>query len=312
MRPAATQRVTRYAVCTVTASAASAVAARSSLSFWTARRAAYPTNAAAYVATATMRSHQPKSSKPWIDSTRDLREPAIVPRSRPGGAPRCRTPPAERSQRLEELHQVGLLRARQAQAERRVVVVDHGIQRREATVVVEAALLAGEQTPQRGRPVVPVGRPVGLESVDPDLRAGVHVPAGLGVERRNVALGAVGLAGEQLLPARRRVLVEAVLRRPRSLEAELVSVQRSQLGGDQVRVGFHMPEPLAGSYGEFVRVVEARVVEVSLPVHLENRDEGIPIGNASPARVGVQVHAGQAERGGNERRGGLAVGPERF
>ncbi len=73
-----------------------------------------------------------------------------------------------------------------------------------------------------------------------------------------------------------------------------------------------MPEPLAGSYGEFVRVVEARVVEVSLPVHLENRDEGIPIGNASPARVGVQVHAGQAERGGNERRGGLAVGPERL
>src|SRR5712692_8463598 len=122
MRPAATQRVTRYAVCAVTASAASAVAMRSSFSFWTARRAAYPTNAAAYVATATMRSHQPKSSSPWIDSTRDLRGPAIVPRPGRGGAPRCRTPPAGRSERLEEFHQVGLLGGRQAQLESRVVV----------------------------------------------------------------------------------------------------------------------------------------------------------------------------------------------
>src|SRR6266704_1400051 len=196
MRPAATQRVTRYAVCAVTANAARAVATRSSLSFWTARRAAYPTNAAAYVATATRRSHQPKSSKPWIDSTRDLREPAIVPRLRPGGAPRCRTPPAERSQRLEELHQVGLLRARQAQLERRVVVVDHGIQRRESAVVEEAALRAREQAAQRGGPVAFVGRSERLELIDPDLRAGVHVPTGLSVERRNVALCAVGLAGE--------------------------------------------------------------------------------------------------------------------
>src|SRR5216683_2635877 len=49
------------------------------------------------------------------------------------------------SNRLQELHEVRLVRRAQPQSEEAVVVVDDGGQRREAPVVVEAALLVGEE-----------------------------------------------------------------------------------------------------------------------------------------------------------------------
>src|SRR5207248_6415930 len=64
---------------------------RSSFSFWTARRAAYPTNAAAYVATAAMRSHHPNSRRPWIDSKVNLRSRRILPPRLGLGATCCRS-----------------------------------------------------------------------------------------------------------------------------------------------------------------------------------------------------------------------------
>ena len=63
---------------------------------------------------------------------------------------------------------------------------------------------------------------------------------------------------------------------------------------------------------KLLRVRQAIVVEVADPVHLEVGDEGVPVGDRSPAGVGVQVDAGKPERGRYERRCRLAVRPKRL
>src|SRR5262249_12307728 len=110
-------------------------------------------------------------------------------------------PPARRSvvrQRLEELGQVGDLAVRELEREGAVVVLDDVRQRGEAAVVVEAALLVGPQAGQGRGAVAMVGIARGLEVVDADLRGGMRVPAGLRVERRDVAARALRLAREEL------------------------------------------------------------------------------------------------------------------
>src|ERR1044072_8155880 len=103
---------------------------------------------------------------------------------------------AERSERFEVLDEVGLLGRAEAERLHRVVVVDHVEQSGEPAVVVEAALGVRPQPLERRRAVAVVGRAVGLEAFDADLRRQVHVPAGLGEQRRHVAGGAPRLAGE--------------------------------------------------------------------------------------------------------------------
>src|SRR4051812_319300 len=71
----------------------------------------------------------------------------------------------------------------------------------ETPVVIVAALAAcGGEPAQGSGPVTSIGRPRGLEIIDADLRAGVHVPPRLAVERRDVALSALGDALEDSLP----------------------------------------------------------------------------------------------------------------
>src|SRR5215510_422911 len=96
-----------------------------------------------------------------------------------------------RSDRLEVLDEISLLRRGQVQVEGLVVVLHHGEQVREASVVVEAALLMRPETGQRTGSVHVRGRSVGLEVVDADLTSGVHVESGLGEEWWHVARGAL-------------------------------------------------------------------------------------------------------------------------
>src|SRR5262245_41479930 len=142
----------------------------------------------------------------------------------------------------------------------------------EPAVVIEAALRVRPQALQRRRAVAPVGGPVGLEAVYADLLRGMHVPAGLGVKRRDVAARAACVPLEERLAALRRSEVEAALRRARRGQAHLVVMQRWQLGGDQVRGLAHVAETRRSGDRELCGVVQARIVEGALALHLEVGD----------------------------------------
>src|SRR5438105_12963337 len=106
-------------------------------------------------------------------------------------------------------------------------VGDDGVQRPEAPVVVEAALGVREQAAQRRRPVSLVRRPLRLEVVDPDLGGGVHVPAGIRIERWHVAGRAFRRVLEERLPAARRCRPSAAREPARSRTYISISPLRS-------------------------------------------------------------------------------------
>jgi hypothetical protein len=78
---------------------------------------------------------------------------------------------------------------------------------------------------------------------------------------------------------------------------QLVVLQRRQLAGRQIGIVAHLGETGTRGHRKPYRVVEAGIDEGALPVHFEVGDEGVPVGDAAPARVGVQVDAGEPERG---------------
>ena len=61
-----------------------------------------------------------------------------------------------------------------------------------------------------------------------------------------------------------------------------------------------LPKPARAAIGNFTGIVETRIVERSLPVHLEVRDEGVPVRNRTPAGPRVQVDARETKRRRNE------------
>src|ERR1700676_3610247 len=143
--------------------------------------------------------------------------------------------------------------------------------------MIETARLMRPQSLQRARAVFPVRRTVGLEVVNTDFLRGMHVPAGLGVGRRNMAGCALCGVFEHLLAALRRVLVETTLRRLRSGNSKLIEMQGRELAADQIGVVAHVAEPSAGRNGELGRVIQAREEERALAVHLEIGDTRVPM-----------------------------------
>src|SRR5205823_10089009 len=95
-------------------------------------------------------------------------------------------------------------------------------------------------------------------------------------------------------------------------ERQLVEVKSSELRRDQVGVVTHVSEAGLRRDRELRRVVQPRIEEGSLAMHLEVRDEGVPVRHRAPSGPGVQVDTGQAEGGWDERRGVLAVGAQRL
>src|SRR5205823_13684563 len=112
-------------------------------------------------------------------------------------------------------------------------------------------------------PVAAIRRARSLEIIDADLRAGVHVPPRLGVERRDVALGALGDAFEHCLSALCRCLVETAFRRPRRGQRELILVEARKLRRDQVDLALDVPEAVLRRDGELAGVVEAGIDEIA-------------------------------------------------
>src|SRR5438094_10664087 len=89
---------------------------------------------------------------------------------------------------------------------------------------------------------------------------------------------------EYFLPTFSRFRVDAPGRRRGNRKRQLIEVQRCQIWGDQVRRVGDVPEPGLGSDRELIRVVQARIVEVSLTVHIQVDHERIPVWNRAPAR----------------------------
>src|SRR5262249_28388909 len=141
----------------------------------------------------------------------------------------------------------------------------------------------------------------------------MQVPPRLGVDRRYVAGRALRLTGEDGFAARGGGLVEAALRRRRSRYRELVDLERRKLRRDEIGVGPDMAEAGARRDRELRRVVEARVEEGALPVHLQVRDERVRVGDVAPApRPRVRVHAREAEGGWDQRGAGRPAGRDRL
>src|SRR6188472_2185863 len=136
----------------------------------------------------------------------------------------------------------------------------------------------------------------------------MHVEAGLGVRGRHVTTGATRLVTvEDRLTAFGGRSIEAPFRRSRRRERKLVEVERTELRRHEI--GAVADVPVAGFRGDriLLRIVEARIVEGAAPVHLGDRDVGVPVGDRAEARERAEVHSGEPERGRNEGSRGLAV-----
>ena len=147
----------------------------------------------------------------------------------------------------------------------------------------------------------------------PISAAGVHVPAGLGEERRHVARRAVGRAVEERLAALGGARVEAAAPAA-SAPGSRADRTAAPAASSVIRSGSlsHVAEARARRDRELRRVVQPGIEEGALAVHLEIGDERVPVRHGAPAGVGVQVDAGEAERRRDQRRRGLAVRPERL
>src|SRR6476469_4160453 len=69
---------------------------------------------------------------------------------------------------------------------------------------------------------------------------------------------------------------------------------------------------MCGGDRKLTRLVETRIEERSFAVHFQVRNERVPVRHRSPAGPRMEVHAGQAERRRNQRRGRLTVSTERL
>src|SRR4051812_29730192 len=151
--------------------------------------------------------------------------------------------------RLEILHQITLLLVRQPQVEALVIAVHHVQQRLESPIMIKAAFVlrkheqspfANKQAGQVHRLVCMAGRAVGLKAVDLHLLCAVLVPSRLRPQGLVMATVAVGLAAEELIPARCCLLIKVNARtRSQSRQCQLIEVQRRQLRRYLVFVGIH-------------------------------------------------------------------------
>ena len=89
-------------------------------------------------------------------------------------------------------------------------------------------------------------------------------------------------------------------------------MEARELRRHPVDLGLHVAEAVAGRHRELDRIVQTRVPEPPLAVHLQVGHEGVPVGDRAPAGPGVEVEARQAERGRDQRGARLPVGPERL
>src|SRR5439155_21923946 len=112
-----------------------------------------------------------------------------------------------------------------------------------------------------------IGRAIGLELVNADFGRRMSIPARFGKQWRDMARGAVGLAGKQSFAPVRRGGIETVLWRLWRRESELVKLQGRQFAGYQIDWPLDVGEAQPGRYRESSCVVQARIVKTAGPLH---------------------------------------------
>src|SRR5450759_4081340 len=115
------------------------------------------------------------------------------------------------------------------------------------------------------------------------------------------------LAFENLLAALSRFFIEAPLRRLRRRNAKLVELQSGKLRRDQIRGVSDVAKTRCRSHGELSEIIEPRIEERPLTVHLQIRHKRIPIRHGTPSSPGMQVHARESECRWNQYCGCLSI-----
>src|SRR3954447_6045413 len=87
-------------------------------------------------------------------------------------------------------------------------------------------------------------------------------------------------------------------------------MERGELRCDEIVVVVLIPYAGFRRGGKLLRLVQPRIVESPLAVHLCVRDIGVPVRHAAPSGIGVQVDAGETKGGGQQSRSAFAVRPK--
>src|SRR5690606_28443264 len=95
--------------------------------------------------------------------------------------------------------------------------------------------------------------------------------------------------------------VKTIERRLWGRDRELIELQCSQLWGYQIIFAADIAQTRRCRNRELFWVIESRVVECPLTVHLKVCHKSVPVCDRSPACPGVQVHAQHPKCRGDER-----------
>src|SRR5689334_8730199 len=140
----------------------------------------------------------------------------------------------------------------------------------------------------------------------------MHVPSRLSHQRLDMAAGTLTFAVEDFFAACCSRAIKTTLGRRGRRKRELIEMKSRELGSDLVIGIGNVPKTILGSHGEFRGIVQSRIKEVALAMHLKVGDERIPVRHGTPASIGMQVYSGETKGRRNERCGSFAVGTERF
>src|SRR5262245_38732041 len=101
----------------------------------------------------------------------------------------------------------------------------------------------------------------------------MQIPARLGKNRWYMAGSASGFAIEDNLPASGSGRMEGAWRRLGCGKSQLIEVERREFGCDQIYTVLFVAQTGFGGDGILLRIIQARIVERSLPVHLQISDK---------------------------------------
>src|SRR5215213_8578705 len=189
-------------------------------------------------------------------------------------------------------------------------MLDYVAQRREAAVVIEAAFRVCPESLERSGSITLVWGALGLKVVDTDFLGRVHVPSWLSVDRWHVTGRTLCRTFEHSLTSCGSGGIKAAGRRRRRGDCELKELKRRKFRGDQIRITAHVTKTCTRCNRKLHWIIQARIVERTLPVHLEVCDERVPMRHRSPAGPGMKIHACKTESRRQESCRGFAVRTE--
>src|SRR5690349_12936737 len=119
----------------------------------------------------------------------------------------------------------------------------------------------------------------------------MHIPPRFCEERWHMTRSTAPFSSENRFPANGSLCIEISSRRPGGRNRELIEMERSELGRNDVIGGSDIVIAVLHRERKGISVAKTWIIERALPVHFEVRNENIPVGDASPSGVSMQVDA---------------------